>query len=102
MEKTLLIICIGLAACGPRVPDMGKVARDVPIKDSGLKPDVAPDRFTVTRQMTFVDELAYGSARAVYVLRDNETGREWVGISGIGISELGDHQAGKSRTRDER
>ncbi|MDK4687856.1 hypothetical protein [Kingella negevensis] len=34
---------------------------------------------------------AYGNKRGVYVIKDSDTGREFVGISGVGIAELGSH-----------
>lgn len=64
------------------------------------------NRVTVTRLSKFRDNLAYDNERGVYLIRDNQTGQEFIGISGIGISELGSHtyQCGKSRctTGDER
>lgn len=68
---------------------------------------VAPDgRFEVTRVGVFDDPLAYNNKRGIYVIRDKSTGTEFVGISGIGISETGSHSqtTGKVTTKksDER
>lgn len=64
------------------------------------------DRITVTKLSEFRDGLAYNDWRGVYLVKDKQTGQEWVGISGIGISEVGSHSqvAGKVMTqkRDER
>lgn len=49
------------------------------------------DRFEISRVQVFKDDLAYDNQRAIYVLKDKQTGKEFVGISGIGISELGQH-----------
>jgi hypothetical protein len=59
-------------------------------------------RVTVAIIGTFEDRLAYGNQRSVYLITDTKTGREFIGISGVGISEVGDHASGKTRTRDER
>lgn len=59
-------------------------------------------RVSVERIGVFADSLAYGDRRGIYVVTDNETGREFIGISGVGIAETGSHQAGKTRTADER
>lgn len=48
-------------------------------------------RFQVVRVAKFEDRLAYGSERGIYVIRDSVTGKEYVGVSGVGISELGEH-----------
>jgi hypothetical protein len=60
------------------------------------------NRVTVTRLSRFSDNLAYDNERGVYLIRDNETGQEFIGISGIGISELGSHRSGKRTVGDER
>jgi len=66
-------------------------------------PSVPPQqRVTVTRIGVFKDDIAYGELRGVYIITDSKTGKEYLGISGIGVSELGDHQAGKTRFKDER
>lgn len=59
-------------------------------------------RFQITRVGVFRDDLAYRDVRGIYVLKDTTTGKEFVGVSGIGISEIGVHSAGKNQTRDER
>lgn len=56
-------------------------------------------RFSVVQVATFTDYAAYNSKRGIYILTDKQTGKEFVGVSGIGISELGSHGKG---VRDER
>ena len=58
-------------------------------------------RFRVERVGVFEDNLAYHGKRGVYVIRDEATGREYLGISGVGISETGVH-GGRSHQADER
>ena len=59
-------------------------------------------RFTVTRVDVVRDSIAYGDKRGVYVITDNKTGKEYVGVSGVGISETGAHSSGKTKVSDER
>lgn len=60
------------------------------------------DRVTVTKISTFRDLDAYSNSRAVYLIRDNVTKKEFIGISGVGISELGSHSNGDDNVSDER
>ena len=48
-------------------------------------------RFQVERVGKFDDGLAYGGERGIYVVYDVKTGREYVGVSGVGIAETGSH-----------
>lgn len=60
-------------------------------------------RFDVKRVGVFQDGIAYHDQRGIYVITDKETGREYVGVSGVGISETGRHQVGKNNSvEDER
>lgn len=75
-----------------------------------VKPDVAmptltpmvarngEPRFRVARVGVFADDLAYGDRRGIYVIHDSLTEREYIGISGIGISEVGDHAVSNGKT----
>lgn len=60
------------------------------------------DRFIVSRVQVVNDDLAYDGQRGVYVIIDKHTGAEYLGVSGVGISELGSHHSGKVNKRDER
>ncbi len=91
------------AACGPK-PTMPLA---VPEQLEAVGPSSSqPPRVTVERIGVFKDDLAYGDRRGVYIIRDTQTGREFIGVSGIGISELGSHgvQNGKNSNflKDER
>ena len=92
----VVAIAVALAGCGPE-PTMGMGV-------TGTVPNSweSNPRFSVARVGIFVDDLAYNGRRGVYVVIDNKTGKEFVGVSGIGISEIGSHSTGKSTTRDER
>ena len=58
-------------------------------------------RLQVTRVGVIPDDLAYGRQRGLYVIRDTETGKEFVGVSGVGIVETGSHKSGKTTVEDE-
>lgn len=64
------------------------------------------DRIKVTKMSVFRDTLAYDNWRGVYLIQDKHTGQEYIGISGIGISEVGgqSQMVGKvsQSVRDER
>lgn len=60
------------------------------------------ERFKVERVGVFADGLAYGSKRGIYIITDKETNQEFVGVSGVGISEVASHQTGKVQSSDER
>ena len=102
MQRTLMILAaLALTACVPApAPDMAMQSRQrmaapaAPVSDG--------DRVTVERIAVFKDDLAYGDRRGVYVIRDKATGREFIGVSGVGIAETGSHQIGKARVGDER
>lgn len=98
-----LVALMTLAACEEEmVQQRRQRASATPIEVGGGD---AP-RFNVTRVGVFRDDLAYNDRRGVYVIVDTKTGREFVGVSGVGISELGSHSqpAGKTSTtvQDER
>jgi hypothetical protein len=59
-------------------------------------------RVTVTRIGVFDDELAYGHQRGIYIIRHLESGKEFLGVSGIGITETARHSSGKTTVPDER
>jgi hypothetical protein len=45
------------------------------------------DRFIVERVQVVYDDLAFGKVRGVYLIKDKKTGQEFIGVSGIGITE---------------
>lgn len=71
-----------------------------PVKNETIS-DNSSD-FVLIKKQTFYDESAYGNVRGVYILKDRATGKEYIGVSGIGISERGSHSAGKTTVSDER
>ena len=72
--------CLSLAGCEFQAPPTKKITM---LERS--------DRFQVDRVAIFEDRLAYEEKRGIYIIRDLQTGKEYVGVSGIGISEVGSH-----------
>lgn len=56
----------------------------------------------VTRIGVIKDNIAYGDIRGIYRIVDTKTGKEFIGVSGVGIAETGSHSTGKTSTTDER
>ncbi len=104
MKKTLcfilaalpgaLLLTLSLTSCGSKHPPVQAAATPPVATTAG--------RFVLTLQQSYSDPEAYGKERHVYTLTDSQTGQVWVGVSGIGISELGSHQSGKVTVEDER
>lgn len=87
-----LIVLASLVGCSP---DNGVPPSNMNLQVSG--------RVRVTLLNQFKDEVAYNDVRGIYLIEDTETGQTFIGISGIGISEVGSHSAGKNhRVSDER
>ena len=72
--------CLSLAGCENQAPSPKKIAT---LERS--------ERFQVDRVSIFEDLLAYEDKRAIYIIRDLQTGKEYIGVSGVGISEIGSH-----------
>lgn len=62
----------------------------------------AHDRVSIERIGVIEDDLAYSKRRGIYIITDKKTGKEFIGVSGIGISETSKHLAGKTPVSDER
>lgn len=85
MRAALLVAIFLLSACdsGP------EPAKSTMAVSSQLSADA--DRIKVTKMSEFRDTLAYDNWRGVYLIQDKQTGKEYIGISGIGISEVWAH-----------
>lgn len=84
----------------PRSPLMAKAPEPSP---QPVARPVMQDRFSVARVQRFNDTFAYNGERGIYIIKDSQTGAEYIGISGIGITEVARHNCGKACSRaDER
>lgn len=63
-------------------------------------PIPAPPRFKLTLVQQVEDPLAYYDRRGVYILEDTTTGQQFIGISGVGITELGRQYCGKACSKE--
>lgn len=111
MKTAFLLTLFIIMVCG-----IGYGIHTAPPVDPNTQPEVVEmktppkaetkGRFQVERVGTFSDSMAYDGKRGIYVVKDAQTGREYVGVSGVGIAEVGSHTSmcGKMRctTIDER
>ena len=82
--NALILLLLFLASCSPETADTTLKTEKPPAANEG--------RAQVTRIGIFDDPLAYNGKRGIYLVRDTTTGKEFIGISGVGIAELGSHQ----------
>lgn len=84
-----LAAIVGLSGCGDKMESRPDTA-------SGVKVPVG--KFHVERVGKFRDDIAYGGERGIYIVRDDEQGREWIGVSGIGVAERSAHTQTNGKT----
>lgn len=110
MSRYLILLCASVAGCcnddsACKAEFESANARPTTFVTQGTQ-EPAPTqdgrRITVERIGVVADSLAYGNRRGVYVIRDNKTGTEFIGVSGVGIAETGSHRSGKTSVSDER
>lgn len=92
---TTIFLCLAglaIASCAPP-PTMGMTTDQQEM--------AANNDWEVRRVAVFADDLAYENRRGLYLLTEKSTGRKWVGISGVGISEMGSHPCGKGCIRED-
>ncbi len=98
MKKLILIlIAFSIAACADNSDQTNLI-------NSKFESAENSDRFTVTKVSKFKDTDAYNQYRCIYLIKDNLKNKEYLGVSGIGVSELGSHPEGEegSPVADER
>jgi hypothetical protein len=90
-------IALVLASCGPdpTQPMRTQTNNAQPVGVQG-NPRVEVSRIGVIR-----DDIAYQDRRGIYLIKDTVTGQEFIGVSGVGITEIGRH-GGKHPRSDER
>lgn len=92
MKKYVLCIVLLLGGCD--TPDATQVMATPHTKST--------DEVDIVQVGVFSDPLAYGNTRGIYRIKDNVSGKSYLGISGIGIAETGSHSTGKQNVADER
>lgn len=92
LRKLLISSVLLLTSCEYPVPEPNTVVMETKVND----------RFSIERVGVFGDGLAYGDRRGIYLIKDKISGKEFVGISGIGITEVGSHPVGETTAEDER
>lgn len=94
-KRLLCAVALMLIGCGPD-PNM-------PMREQTYSADAVDvqdnPRIEVTRIGVFRDDLSYDDRRGVYLIRDKQTGQEFIGISGVGISQLGSHSQSCGKTQ---
>lgn len=93
MSILVITTSILLFGCGP-----------TPTKNMEI--DTSNSTVSIRRIAVFEDDLAYGGKRGIYIIKDHATNKEFIGVSGIGISDIGQHPISNGKTtimvRDER
>jgi hypothetical protein len=94
--RLALGILLAVSGCGPDP--------DTPLRVETMPhvPELGTGRITITRIGVIKDDLSYDGRRGVYVIVDTKTGKEFIGISGVGITETGAHLQNKTPVHDER
>lgn len=99
MKNAICVLIAALALVGCDGETRTPKEQDIKMHVGGVE----SDRVSVRKITEFKDGLAYDDYRGVYIITDRKTGKEFIGVSGIGISEVGSHTCGKSCTaQDER
>lgn len=93
-------VMIGLLLLSGCLPDPTMSMHSVAIPEQNISQ--LPQRFKVEQVGIFKDELAYDNRRGIYIITDTKTGKEFFGVSGIGISELDSYSTGKATVEAER
>lgn len=95
------ILCagmIGLAALGFSGCEK-KIPSTIPMQSEELNQETL---YSVKRVGVFEDNLAYDGKRGIYEITNNQTNEKYMGVSGIGITEIRSHTRGKAVIIDER
>ena len=92
--------CVLLSGCNAQLES--PTPPPPPILTSYPGCETSSRRIMIKRLAVVEDDIAYGNRRGVYLIKDNDTGLEYIGVSGIGISVCGSHMEGKNTKNDER
>lgn len=96
--RSLIMICIALAIIVGVIIAPVEVASIEEIKLAPI--EQADPRFTITAVQTAYDNNGSSNNRkTLYIIRDKTTGVEYIGINGLGITQL--KQVGKTLVSEE-
>lgn len=96
MKAHIITLAAALFLCGCEPQNKPQpVAQDVDMP----QPIEGKARFQVSIVGQFADDFAYRGRRGIYIIKDTETGAEYLGVSGVGVSEVGSHTTGSGRNR---
>jgi hypothetical protein len=98
MRIALLLCALLVSSCEDGTYRPEREMQAVPM--SAAAEAAAGQRFDVRLEQVVADEIAYGGRRGIYSIVDRTTGREYVGLSGVGITELGAHEKRTGSGRD--
>lgn len=103
--RILTLLFVG-ALCGCDLPKQPPPTPKPETATTLIPQSLEGGRFEVQFAADFDDDVAYKDKRRIYIIKDKTTGKEFIGVSGIGISELGSHTTGsgkdKKTIKDER
>lgn len=85
MKTILCVSVLLLVGCTPAPSDTLEAGGQA----VGRVSDGGP--VTIRRVAVIEDDTAYDHRRSVYIITDKETGQQWIGVSGVGVSERGSH-----------
>ena len=89
--KTALLLAFALMLIGASGCEVTNGSESIPMTTTPTEAESDSARFSISCVAEFADKLAYHDKRGIYVIKDKRTGKEYIGVSGIGISELGKH-----------
>jgi len=82
-----VLVTLSLCSCSSQ-----PAAPTIPVQESTLATD---GRITVKRVATFRDRFAFNGEREILIITDTKTGKEFIGISGVGVTETREVVEGK-------
>jgi len=95
--NTLIVFCVLactiLVGCSKeeRPPTQKEIVQTQQYNQKSLAEPIQivdSDRYTIVRVKVFEDNTSYTYRRSIYEITDTKTGKEYFGVSGIGIVEI--------------
>jgi len=102
MKSKIILFSATLLLLGCDQSPLNTVLQPVNYQQNVNINPVINNRIKVERLSIVKDSTAYSNERGTYLITDTKTGAEYIGVSGIGITEVGSHSSGKYSTTDER